>query len=74
MSTFQVWNRWHFSLFYSVQILAEEAHPLSSLDASAAQGALQEAQAALAAARDDKAKAEAQIAIDVAEALLKALA
>lgn len=58
----------------SVQILAEEAHPLSALDASAAQGALQEAQAALAAAGDDKAKAEAQIAIDVAEALLKALA
>merc|ERR1711899_653972 len=46
----------------SVQILAEEAHPLS---ASAAQGALPEAQAALAAAGDDKAKAEAQIAIDV---------
>lgn len=54
--------------------MAEEAHPLSALDASAAQGALQEAQAALAAAGDDKAKAEAQIAIDVAEALLKALA
>ena len=54
--------------------MAEEAPPLSALDASAAQGALQEAQAALAAAGDDKAKAEAQIAIDVAEALLKALA
>ena len=65
---------WYFFPYFSVQILAEEAHPLSALDASAAQGALQEAQAALAAAGDDKAKAEAQIAIDVAEALLKALA
>merc|ERR1712110_920885 len=47
----------------SVQILAEEAHSLDAFDANAAN-----------AAGDDAAKAEAQIAVEVADALVKALA
>merc|ERR1712141_159249 len=58
----------------SVQILAEEAHSLDSFDASAAKAALDEATAAANAAGDDAAKAEAQIAVEVADALVKALA
>mmetsp|Transcript_892 Transcript_892/g.1322 ORF Transcript_892/g.1322 Transcript_892/m.1322 type:complete len:159 (+) Transcript_892:132-608(+) len=57
----------------SVQILAEEAHPLESLDASAAQKALSEAQAALNSASSDEAKAEAQIAVEVAEEIIKSV-
>merc|ERR1712007_190146 len=50
----------------SVQILAEEAHSLDAFDAKAA---LDEATAAANAAGDDAAKAEAQIAVEVADAL-----
>ena len=57
----------------SVQILAEEAHPLDAFDASAAQKALAEAQSAVNAASTDEAKAEAQIAVEVAEEIIKAL-
>ena len=57
----------------SVQILAEEAHTLDSFDKAAAQAALQEATAAASSAGDEAAKAEAQIAVETAEALLKAL-
>merc|ERR1711934_845057 len=46
----------------SVQILAEEAHALDTLDANEAKTALQEAQAKANAASTDEAKAEAQIA------------
>merc|ERR1719445_1301136 len=55
----------------SVQILAEEAH---SLDVNAAKTALDEAQNQLNAAGDEVARAEAQIAVEVADALVKALA
>merc|ERR1712051_649191 len=58
----------------SVQILAEEAHSLDAFDANAAKAALDEATAAANAAGDDAAKAEAQIAVEVADALVKALA
>merc|ERR1739838_1029622 len=58
----------------SVQILAEEAHSLDAFDANAAKAALEEATAAANAAGDDAAKAEAQIAVEVADALVKALA
>ena len=61
-------------LFYSVQILAEEAHSLDAFDSNAAKAALDEATAAANAAGDDAAKAEAQIAVEVADALVKALA
>ena len=54
--------------------MAEEAHSLDSFDASAAKAALDEATAAANAAGDDAAKAEAQIAVEVADALVKALA
>ena len=60
--------------FFSVQILAEEAHSLDAFDANAAKAALDEATAAANAAGDDAAKAEAQIAVEVADALVKALA
>merc|ERR1739849_60941 len=57
----------------SVQILAEEAHALDAFDKAAAQAALQEANSAMSSAADEAAKAEAQIAVETAEALLKAL-
>merc|ERR1711994_30658 len=57
----------------SVQILAEEAHSLDAFDKAAAQAALQEANSAMSSAGDEAAKAEAQIAVETAEALLKAL-
>merc|ERR1712223_2131398 len=57
----------------SVQILAEEAHSVDSLDASEAKAALAEAQASVASAATDEAKAEAQIAVEVAEQVVKAV-
>merc|ERR1712055_1118154 len=54
----------------SVQILAEEAHNIDAIDVSEAKAALAEAQSAA----DDAAKAEAQIAVEVAEELVKACA
>ncbi|XP_065338749.1 ATP synthase subunit delta, mitochondrial [Cloeon dipterum] len=56
----------------SVQVLAEEAVPVEHLDASAARDALSKAQSALSSASGEAAKAEAQIAIEVAEAVVKA--
>ncbi|GLG97619.1 hypothetical protein R5R35_004746 [Gryllus longicercus] len=56
----------------SVQILAEEAQPVQNLDASAAREVLQQAQSEFASASSDVAKAEAAIAIEVGEALVKA--
>merc|ERR1712223_463578 len=58
----------------SVQILAEEAHSLDAFDVNAAKTALDEAQNQLNAAGDEVARAEAQIAVEVADALVKALA
>lgn len=57
----------------TVQILAEEAVPLSDLDIAAARSALDKAQAQLSSAGTEKAKAEASVAIEVYEALVKAL-
>ncbi|XP_025206577.1 ATP synthase subunit delta, mitochondrial [Melanaphis sacchari] len=56
----------------SVQVLAEEAHPVEDLDGSAARQVLQEAQSQMATASGDVAKAEAAIAVEVAEALVLA--
>lgn len=56
----------------SVQVLAEEAHPIEDIDASAVRQVLQEAQSQLATASGDVAKAEAAIAVEVAEALVLA--
>lgn len=56
----------------SVQVLAEEAHPLESLDLSAARDLLNKSQSQLTSASDEKKKAEAAIAVEVAEALVKA--
>ncbi|XP_059616643.1 ATP synthase subunit delta, mitochondrial [Phlebotomus argentipes] len=56
----------------SVQVLAEEAHPVESLDISAAREVLQTSQQELSSAQGDVAKAEAAIAVEVSEALVKA--
>ncbi|XP_052859850.1 ATP synthase subunit delta, mitochondrial-like [Anopheles cruzii] len=56
----------------SVQVLAEEAHPIEDLDASACREILTNAQSQLSSASGDKDRAEAAIAVEVAEALLKA--
>merc|ERR1712193_382686 len=56
----------------SVQILAEEAHAVESLDINEAKAALSEAQSSVASASTDEAKAEAQIAVEVAEEVVKA--
>nr|CAG4646724.1 EOG090X0JDB [Macrothrix elegans] len=56
----------------SVQLLAEEAVPVDTLDISAAKELLSQSQSQLASASTDVAKAEAQIAIEVSEALVKA--
>lgn len=58
----------------SVQILAEEAHPLECIDAGEAQQALSQAQSQMNSASDEVEKAEAQIAVEVAEELVKAAA
>merc|ERR1712001_478105 len=58
----------------SVQILAEEAHSLDAFDPIEAKKALEEANNLASAATDDVSKAEAQIAVEVADALVKALA
>ena len=57
----------------SVQILAEEAHPVEDLDIGEARKVLAEAQADLGKAGTDVEKAEDQIAVEVAEELVKAL-
>ncbi|NEU33701.1 F0F1 ATP synthase subunit epsilon, partial [bacterium LRH843] len=56
----------------SVQVLAEEAHPLESLDGSAAKEALRQAQSNLSSASSDYDKAVAAIEVEVAEALVQA--
>ena len=56
----------------SVQVLAEEAVPIDTLDGQAAREALTKAQQQLASATDEVAKAEAQIAVEVSEAIVAA--
>ncbi|XP_073981978.1 ATP synthase, delta subunit [Rhodnius prolixus] len=56
----------------SVQVLAEEAHPVEDLDGAAAREQLSKAQGDLSRASTDVEKAEAQIAIETAEALVQA--
>jgi len=58
----------------SVQILAEEAHKIEDLDGAAARQVLAEAQSALSSASSEVDKAEAQIAVEVGEALVAATA
>ncbi|CAK9802548.1 ATP synthase subunit delta, mitochondrial [Anthophora quadrimaculata] len=57
----------------TVQVLAEEAHALEDLDGSAARDLLSKAQQELSSAASDKDRAEAAIAVEVAEALVNAL-
>ena len=57
----------------SVQVLAEEAVPVEWLDGSAAREVLSKAQSDLSSASNEQAKAEAQIAVEVGEALVKAI-
>ncbi|XP_062701102.1 ATP synthase subunit delta, mitochondrial-like [Aedes albopictus] len=56
----------------SVQVLAEEAHPVEDLDSGACREILSSAQSQLSSASTDKERAEAGIAVEVAEALVKA--
>jgi F-type H+-transporting ATPase subunit delta len=56
----------------SVQLLAEEAVPIENLDNSAARDALTKAQQELSSASGEEAKAEAMIAVEVSEELVKA--
>lgn len=56
----------------SVQVLAEEAHPLDNVDRQAAQEALSRAQTALSQAGGEQARAEAAVAVEVAEEIVKA--
>ncbi|CAH1176008.1 unnamed protein product [Phaedon cochleariae] len=56
----------------SVQILAEEAHPVANIDVGTARDILSKAQSELSSATNDQARAEAEIAIEVGEALVKA--
>ncbi|EDW82735.1 ATP synthase subunit delta, mitochondrial [Drosophila tropicalis] len=56
----------------SVQVLAEEAHNVADIDVNEARQLLSKYQSQLSSAGDDKAKAEAAIAVEVAEALVKA--
>merc|ERR1712059_152319 len=57
---------------HSVQIIAEEAHKVEDLDLAAAREVLASAQAEASKAGDEVAKAEAQIAVEVGEALVAA--
>lgn len=57
----------------SVQILAEEAHLLESLDINSAQEALKAAEAELQSAKSDEEKADAQIAIEAGQAIIAAV-
>ncbi|XP_031558373.1 ATP synthase subunit delta, mitochondrial-like [Actinia tenebrosa] len=57
----------------SVQILAEEAHPLDRFDEQAVNKQLEKAQQELSSATSEEDKASANVAIECAEALLKAL-
>lgn len=52
--------------------MAEEAHPVENLDNSAAREILSKAQQQLSSATAEKDKAEAAIAVEVAEALVQA--
>merc|ERR1740131_639566 len=56
----------------SVQLLAEEAHPVDRLDGAAIRDGLSKAQSELSSASSEVAKAEAQIAVECYEALAKA--
>lgn len=57
----------------SVQLLAEEAFSIDKLDLKAAQEQLSEAQRQLSSVSGDKEKAEAQIAVETAEAVVRAI-
>lgn len=57
----------------SVQLLAEEAYPLEHLDLKSAQEQLSEAQRNLSSASDEKDKALAQISVETAEAVVRAI-
>lgn len=56
----------------TVQVLAEEAHAIEDLDRRAAEETLQKAQAQLSGAKDDQERAEATIAVEVAELVVQA--
>ncbi|KAI9589721.1 ATP synthase subunit delta, mitochondrial-like [Glossina fuscipes] len=56
----------------SVQVLAEEAHDIKDIDVSEARQLLSKYQSAISSANSDADKAEAAIAVECCEALVKA--
>ncbi|XP_011504204.1 PREDICTED: ATP synthase subunit delta, mitochondrial [Ceratosolen solmsi marchali] len=56
----------------TIQVLAEEAHPIEALDKSACRDLLNKAQDQLSRASSEKDKAEAEIALEVTKALEQA--
>lgn len=56
-----------------MQVLAEQAVPVDRLDSGLVQDGLQKAQQQLASAGDEGAKMEAQILVEVHEAMQKAV-
>lgn len=57
----------------TVQLLAEEACLVADIDAHAAREVLSSVTASVSSAKDDLEKAEAQIALEAAEAIVKAV-
>lgn len=57
----------------SVQVLAEEAHSLEDIDPRAAQEALSASQSQLSSAKDEQERAEATLAVEIAETIVKAV-
>merc|ERR1711872_17608 len=57
----------------TVQVLAEEACLVSDIDVNAAREALASANASIASAKDEVEKAEALIAVEAADAIIKAV-
>ncbi|XP_041359149.1 ATP synthase subunit delta, mitochondrial-like [Gigantopelta aegis] len=57
----------------SVQVLAEEAHPLDRFDAHAIRDGIAKAQQEMTSASSEKSKAEAEIALECYEQIQKAL-
>lgn len=63
---------YHYFLGFTVQILAEEAAGVEDLDLASARDLLSKAQSEANAAGTEEAKAQALIAVEVAEELVKA--
>ena len=59
-------------LYFAVQVLAEEAVPVADIDVQASREVLSKSQGMVSSAGSEEARAEAMIAVEVAEELVKA--